>query len=152
MPADIWTEAAKMATSGLLVATVAIPVGLVARALRPKDEPSLPRWKPWRVPWGGFELTFAFLFVGFALPVFATDYIVTDPKWGLTSKEDQDKVIKRLTRQGLIRPGKDRVIYRPYSLPQAYATQSDAPGATKSEILERARCATCCALRFPCCC
>lgn len=63
-----WSEAALMLTSGLLVAAVAVPVGLLARALRPRGEPLLPTWKPWPVPWGGFEVTIAFLVGSFVLP------------------------------------------------------------------------------------
>jgi membrane protease YdiL (CAAX protease family) len=59
--ADFLTEVSKMATAGLLVAAVAIPVALVARVLRPKGEPLLPRWKPRRVPWNGFEVLGAFV-------------------------------------------------------------------------------------------
>jgi membrane protease YdiL (CAAX protease family) len=61
VPADFWTETQKMVTAGLLVAAVALPVALVARALRPKGEPLLPPWKPWRVPWDGFAVALAFL-------------------------------------------------------------------------------------------
>lgn len=68
MPAEFWTEAANLATSGLLVAAVAGPVALVARALRPKGEPLLPPWKPWRVPWGGFEVFVAFAVVMYVFP------------------------------------------------------------------------------------
>ena len=59
--AAIWSEAALMTTSGLIVAAVAVPVGLIARALRPRGEPLLPRWHPWRVPWSGFDVFGAFL-------------------------------------------------------------------------------------------
>jgi membrane protease YdiL (CAAX protease family) len=64
-----------MAASGLLVAAVAVPVALVARALRPRGEPLLPRWKPWRVPWGGVEALLAFLAMGVA--GFATDIVLS---------------------------------------------------------------------------
>jgi hypothetical protein len=67
-----WSEAALMATSGLYVAAVAVPVGLVARAARPKGEPLLPRWKPWRVPWNGFEVFVAFLVTTAVLPSVVT--------------------------------------------------------------------------------
>jgi hypothetical protein len=66
--AEFWTEAAQMATAGLLVAMVAVPVGLLARALRPQGEPLLPRWKPWRVPWNGIEVLVAFFVVARFLP------------------------------------------------------------------------------------
>lgn len=66
-----WSEAALMTTSGLMVAAVAVPVGLLARAARPRGEPLLPRWKPWRVPWNGGEVLFAFLVVSYVVPVFA---------------------------------------------------------------------------------
>jgi membrane protease YdiL (CAAX protease family) len=75
--AAFWSEAALMTTSGLCVAAVAIPVGLVARALRPPGEPLLPRWKPWPVPWTGFEVTIAFVIVSFLLPVVALQ-VLTD--------------------------------------------------------------------------
>jgi membrane protease YdiL (CAAX protease family) len=50
-----------MATSGVLVAAVTLPVGLLAWAARPRGESFLPRWKPWRVPWNGFAVTAAFI-------------------------------------------------------------------------------------------
>lgn len=59
MPIDL-SEAARMTTSGLLVAAVALPAGLLARVLRPKGEPLLPRWAPLPVPWSGFEVVVAF--------------------------------------------------------------------------------------------
>ena len=58
-------EVVRMVTSIATVAAVALPVGLVARALRPKGESLLPRWKPFPVPWGGFEVTIAFVLVVF---------------------------------------------------------------------------------------
>ena len=64
MPADYWTEAGRMMSSGLLVAAIAIPLGLIARGLRPKQEkgePFLPRYAPWRVPWSGYDVLAAFL-------------------------------------------------------------------------------------------
>jgi hypothetical protein len=64
-----------MTTSGLLVALGAVPVGLVARAARPRGEPLLPRWKPWRVPWSGFEVIVAFFVVSFVLPVVALELL-----------------------------------------------------------------------------
>jgi membrane protease YdiL (CAAX protease family) len=67
VPPEFWPETVRMVSSGLLVALVAVPVGLLARALRPAGEPLLPRWKPWRVPWGGFEVLAAFLIVTLAL-------------------------------------------------------------------------------------
>src|SRR5262245_55998594 len=65
-----------MTTSGLLVAAVAVPVGLLARALRSKQEPLLPRWKPWRVPWGGFEIIVAFLVVEVVIPTLVRDALI----------------------------------------------------------------------------
>ena len=61
-------EVARMATAGALVAAVALPAGLVARALRPGGEPLLPRWKAFPVPWSGFEVTVAVLVVLFVVP------------------------------------------------------------------------------------
>ena len=75
MPDEFWTDAARMATSGLLVAVVALPAGLLARALRPRGEPLLPRWKPWRVPWGGVEVIFAFVVIALLLPFFTVQLL-----------------------------------------------------------------------------
>jgi membrane protease YdiL (CAAX protease family) len=59
-----------MATAGAIVAAFAVPVGLFAWTLaRKRGEPLLPPVRPWRVPWGGFELLFAFLFIGIVVPV-----------------------------------------------------------------------------------
>jgi membrane protease YdiL (CAAX protease family) len=70
VPAEFWTETAEMATAGAIVAGFAVPVGSIAWAVaRRRAEPLLPRWKLWRVPWGGFEVTFAFLFVAIVVPV-----------------------------------------------------------------------------------
>jgi membrane protease YdiL (CAAX protease family) len=69
VPAEFWTETARMATSGAIVAAVAVPVGLVAWVFaRRRREPLLPRWKPWRVPWGGFEVVAAFVVVMVFIP------------------------------------------------------------------------------------
>src|SRR5262245_56064130 len=58
-----------MLTAGGLVAAVAVPVGLIAWILaRRRAEPLLPAWKPWRVPWGGFEVAAAFLVVAMFIP------------------------------------------------------------------------------------
>lgn len=70
-----WSDAALMLTSGLLVAAVAVPVGLLARALRPRGERLLPAWKPWPVPWGGFEVTVAFLFGSAVLPAVMSELL-----------------------------------------------------------------------------
>lgn len=63
------SEVTRMVVSGALVAAVAVPAGFAALALRPRDEPLLPRWKPVRVPWGGFEVTVAFLVVSMVVPI-----------------------------------------------------------------------------------
>jgi membrane protease YdiL (CAAX protease family) len=74
VPADFWTDAARMVTAGAIVAAVAVPVGLVAwRIARRLGEPLLPPWKPWRVPWGGFEVFFAFLVVHGIVPIVLVD-------------------------------------------------------------------------------
>jgi membrane protease YdiL (CAAX protease family) len=64
-----------MTTSGLLIAAGAVSVGLLAWALRPKTEPLLPRWKPWRVPWSGLEVILAFLAISLVLPVTALELL-----------------------------------------------------------------------------
>jgi len=66
VPADFWTDAARMATAGGLVAAGAVPVALLALALRPRG-PMLPRWTPWRVPWNGFEVVVTILVVQFLI-------------------------------------------------------------------------------------
>jgi membrane protease YdiL (CAAX protease family) len=69
VPADLWNEAARMTTSGLVVAAGAVPVALAAWWLRPRGVPALPPWRPWPVPWSGFAVAVAFLVVGFVLPL-----------------------------------------------------------------------------------
>ncbi|MFO0804935.1 MAG: CPBP family intramembrane glutamic endopeptidase [Gemmataceae bacterium] len=67
MPAQLWSDAARMAACGLMVAAFAIPLGLAARLLAQKrNQPILLRPKAWPVPWGGFELLllFAFALIG----------------------------------------------------------------------------------------
>jgi membrane protease YdiL (CAAX protease family) len=66
VPAEFWTDAARMATAGGLVAAGTVPVALLALALRPR-EPLLPRWSPWRVPWNGFEVVVTVLVVQFLI-------------------------------------------------------------------------------------
>ena len=75
MPADLWTDAAQMTTAGLLVAAVAVPAGAVAWATRPRGEPLLPRWRPWPVPWSGFEVVVAFLMVSVVVPLAALEFL-----------------------------------------------------------------------------
>lgn len=76
MPGEFWTDAARMTISGLLVAAVAVPVGLLARARRTPGELLLPQWKPWRVPWTGFEVTVVFLVGSAVLPMLALQLLV----------------------------------------------------------------------------
>jgi membrane protease YdiL (CAAX protease family) len=58
-----------MLTAGAIVAAVAFPVGLIAWALaRRAETPLLPGWKPWRVPWGGFEVFAGFLVLALVVP------------------------------------------------------------------------------------
>lgn len=69
MPADPWTETARMAGCGLIVAALAVPVAAVGwRAARRSGDPILAPWRPWRVPWGGFEVVLAFLVVAVVVP------------------------------------------------------------------------------------
>ncbi len=69
MPADLWTELVSMVGCGLLVAGAVVPVSVAAWWLaRRRGEPLLPRPKPWRVPWTGFEVLFAFLLAAEVLP------------------------------------------------------------------------------------
>ena len=64
MAAEFATEAARMATAGAIVALLALPVVLVGWYLSTRGGQSLfPQVKLWRVPWGGFEVTFAFIIV-----------------------------------------------------------------------------------------
>jgi membrane protease YdiL (CAAX protease family) len=62
--AEFWTETARMAIAGAIVAAVAVPFGLITTAVLLRGRVALlPRWKPWRVPWSGLELTFAFVVI-----------------------------------------------------------------------------------------
>ena len=67
MPADLWTEAARMTGCGLLIAAGAVPVGLTAWFLaRRAGHSLLPRPRCWPVPWTGFELIVLFPFTAAA--------------------------------------------------------------------------------------
>lgn len=74
MPAEPWNEAVRMVACGLAVAALAAPVAVVGwRVARRSGEPILPRWRPWRVPWAGFDVFLAFLVLGpFLLPPMTT--------------------------------------------------------------------------------
>lgn len=70
MPGDFSTEAGQMLAAGAIVSAAAVPLGLLGWALGGVRTPlALPVWKPWRVPWGGFEAFAAFLLVSFSVPV-----------------------------------------------------------------------------------
>lgn len=69
MPAEFTTEALRMLAAGGIVAAAALPVGLAGYwVARRRSRPLLPAWKPWRVPWGGFEVAAAFLVVAAIVP------------------------------------------------------------------------------------
>ncbi len=70
MPADLSNELMRMVTCGLGVAAVAVPVGFIAwRIALRTGEPLLPRPKPWRVPWTGFEVFVAFFLANALVPL-----------------------------------------------------------------------------------
>lgn len=73
MPAEFWSDAARMGTALLLVAGAAVPAALIARARRPG--PLLPAWRPWPVPWGGFEVFAGFAAVALVLPGVALELL-----------------------------------------------------------------------------
>jgi membrane protease YdiL (CAAX protease family) len=63
-------EIGRMVMAGGIVAAFAIPFGLfTAAVVRRRRLSLLPRWKPWRVPWGGFEVFAVFLIVVVLVPV-----------------------------------------------------------------------------------
>ena len=47
---------------------------------------------------------------GVAFPVCARDYKTSIPGWTQMSKEDQDKLIKEITRKNHLKPGRDKII------------------------------------------
>ena len=70
MTAESWSEIGKMATAGGIVASVAIPFAIITAAVVLRRQVALlPRWKPWRVPWGGFEVLAIFLIVVVLVPL-----------------------------------------------------------------------------------
>src|SRR5207244_2363143 len=69
VPADLWTDAGRMAGCGLAIATVAVPVGLIGWAMARRLGVSLlPCPLPWRVPWTGLEVALAFLVLNVVIP------------------------------------------------------------------------------------
>lgn len=73
MAGEFWSEAARMGTALALVAGAAVPVGLLLRA-RSRAALFLP-WKPWPVPWGGFEVFAAFVGVAVLFPALAGEVL-----------------------------------------------------------------------------
>jgi len=68
--AETWAEIGRMARAGGIVAAFAVPFGLVMAAVVHRRHLSLlPRWKPWRVPWGGFEVLLVFVVVQLLVPL-----------------------------------------------------------------------------------
>jgi len=58
-----------MASCGLIVTGLAVPVGLIAlRSARRAGSSILPRYHVWRVPWTGFEVVVAFLVIASVVP------------------------------------------------------------------------------------
>ena len=70
VPAEPWNEVLRLSSCGLMVAAGMAPIALVGGLLaRRSGKPLLPAWKPWRVPWTGFEVLLAFLILGpFLIP------------------------------------------------------------------------------------
>jgi membrane protease YdiL (CAAX protease family) len=62
-----------MGTALALVAGAAVPVGLLLRAR--SRAPLLLPWKPWPVPWGGFEVFVAFVGVAVLFPAVAVEVL-----------------------------------------------------------------------------
>lgn len=73
MAGEFWSDAAKMGTALALVAGAAVPVGLLLRAR--SRAPLLLPWKPWPVPWGGFEVFVAFVGVAVLFPAVAVEVL-----------------------------------------------------------------------------
>ncbi len=58
-----------MLTAGAIVAAIAVPLGLLGWVVaHARSESMFLVWKPWRVPWGGFEVLGAFIVVAFTIP------------------------------------------------------------------------------------
>lgn len=69
MAAESLAEIGRMALAGGIVAAIALPFGLfTAVVVRRRKLNLLPQWKPWRVPWGGFEVLAVFLIVVALVP------------------------------------------------------------------------------------
>jgi membrane protease YdiL (CAAX protease family) len=67
--AETWAEIGRMAVAGGIVAAFAVPFGLIAAAVvRRRRIALLPKWKLWRVPWGGFEVFAVFAVVVVLVP------------------------------------------------------------------------------------
>jgi membrane protease YdiL (CAAX protease family) len=58
-----------MLEAGGIVAAFALPVGFLGWVIaRRQNQPLLPPWKPWRVPWGAFEAVAAFAILAVVVP------------------------------------------------------------------------------------
>jgi membrane protease YdiL (CAAX protease family) len=77
VPAEVTSELMRMVACGLRVAAAAVPVGLIAwRVARRSGEPVLPRPKPWRVPWTGFEVFVAFFLLNALVPLILSSALI----------------------------------------------------------------------------
>jgi membrane protease YdiL (CAAX protease family) len=77
MPADLGTDAARMATCGLIVAAVVVPVGSVAWFISKRHHQHIfPPIRKARVPWNGFEVLFGFVLLNMLMPVIVQTAVV----------------------------------------------------------------------------
>jgi membrane protease YdiL (CAAX protease family) len=66
---ELWSEIAQLLVAGAIVASIALPIGFVAFVLAKRSaRPFLPNWKPWRCPWGCFEVVATFLVISIFIP------------------------------------------------------------------------------------
>ncbi len=69
MDGEFWSDTANMLIAGAIVAAVSLPVGLVAwRSVQRNSKPLLLPWLPYRGPWSGLEVIFAFFVVFILIP------------------------------------------------------------------------------------
>ena len=77
----IWNEILQMMIAVAIVATLALPIGLVAGwIMRRNASRILPDWKPWRGPWSLFEVLVLFFAVNMFIPAIISKGFVTAPE------------------------------------------------------------------------
>ena len=75
---NFWSEVAALLAAGSIVALFALPIILIAwLAWRRQQQTLLPPWRPWRAPWGVFEVFMAVFTIQYVIPIIIVSIFTT---------------------------------------------------------------------------